>query len=72
MSTQPNRIWFEIHGGRAHKPMPVSPVVSIKATTPALSPHLMTASEIDDCVDSLKADLEAERVAAKRALAAAA
>jgi hypothetical protein len=69
MSTQPNRIWFEVHGGRAHKPMPMSPVVIIKTKN---SPNLMTTSEIDYYVDSLKADLETVHAAAKRALAAAA
>jgi hypothetical protein len=36
-----------------------------------LSGHLMTTDEIDLCIDGLKADLEAVRIAAKRALAEA-
>jgi hypothetical protein len=36
--------------------------------TPIISPHLMTASEIDHYVTALKKDLDAVRVTAKAAL----
>ena len=72
MPTPAPDIWFNLHGGRSHKPMPVSPVVVITARGNLISAHLMTTAEIDAFIVHLKAELEKAAAAAKRALAAAA
>jgi hypothetical protein len=51
--------------------MPVVPIVVITAMDGhELSGHLMTSSDIDECVDGMKEDLEALRASAKYALRA--
>ena len=69
---------YDIYGGPVHEPgrHPTSPIVEIyvktwsqsEGGTPVISPHLMTEREIDWHIHTLKEDLDALCVAAKKAL----
>jgi hypothetical protein len=78
MATTVKTFGFVLRGGKP-KPneIPVTPAVNIcvkrwatsqTSNQPLISPDLVTDGEIDWHIDALKADLEAVRSAAKRAL----
>jgi hypothetical protein len=71
------RFDYRIYKMRGKDRLPFSPIVEItldnwssdkRNGTPIISPHLMTASEIDHYVAALKKDLDAVRLQAKAAL----
>lgn len=71
---------FSIYKMRGKDQLPYNPIIQIVLSrwsidkgedTPIISPHLMTAGEIDHHIGELKKDLDAVRVKAKAALALA-